>query len=157
MAAKTSRPYITLLMSAVGIVTAEKPISKLMFGVGAFLSWADIVNQEKEEAPALSGIDLDLQDMKFEFDIGNIHKLKISCEARNILFEEVTDPFSDENHKIVESYPDPVTDEERYVCIGKTRSGNIICVIFVVREGKIRPFNVLRPKNRHLNFYHEKQ
>ncbi len=43
-------------MSCVGIATAEKPVTKLMFGVGAFLSWADIVNQE-EEAPALSGVD----------------------------------------------------------------------------------------------------
>ncbi|MCX6197683.1 MAG: BrnT family toxin [Bacteroidetes bacterium] len=91
----------------------------------------------------------------FLFDAGNIEKLNLACEKRKINLSEVIAVFADPNRIILETYADEITEELRFICVGESNHKRIISVIFVLRKGKIRPFNVWQTKGKLKRLYHE--
>jgi uncharacterized DUF497 family protein len=93
----------------------------------------------------------------FTFDAGNLEKLKIACQKRDIKLSEIITVFTDKDCIESNTYADNKTNEPRFIATGKSHRDRIISVIFVKRNGKIRPFNVWQTKGKKLREYHEQK
>ncbi|GAB3953820.1 hypothetical protein GCM10028805_38310 [Spirosoma harenae] len=94
--------------------------------------------------------------MTFEWDDGNLAKLKQVQESGRIFYvEEIESVFADPNQIVTLTYSDPKTDEERYEIRGMSNQNQVLTVIFVVRQpgDRIRPINVWRTKQTKLKEY----
>lgn len=111
----------------------------------------------------MSQIRLDLYPMTdphhnpppFQWDAGNLNKLdQVKQSGRNVTVDEIESVFSDPDHLTETSYPDPKTGEPRYKITGLSNLNRVISVIFVLRDGQIRVFNVWRAKQTALKNYY---
>ena len=95
---------------------------------------------------------------QFEWDSGNLSKLELVRKSGRLIYrEEIESVFTDPNRLINKSYLDPISGEQRYIAIGNSNQNQVLSVVFVVRNGKIRVFNVWRTKGAKLKTYHEKR
>ena len=93
--------------------------------------------------------------MEFEWDEGNISKLeKVRSSGRNLTVDETESVFEDPNRLFLTSYPDEKTGEPRYKVTGLSNQNQIVSVIFVIRDGKIRIFNAWKAKQTALKEYY---
>ena len=93
--------------------------------------------------------------MQFQWDAGNLAKLEtVNKSGRTFTIDETESAFSDPNRVIETSYPDSATGEARYKLTGLSNQNQVICVIFVLRDGQIRIFNVWKAKQTALRNYH---
>lgn len=70
--------------------------------------------------------------------------------------EEMESVFADPFRIVETTHPDPITGETRYIAYGRSIEEQVISVIFVVRNRRIRIFNVWKTKGSKLKRYHEK-
>ena len=93
--------------------------------------------------------------IEFDWDEGTLTKLeKVRVSGRNFTIDEVESVFTDPNRVLVTSYPDEKTGEPRYRATGLSNQNRVISVIFVLRDGQIRIFNVWQAKQTALKKYH---
>ena len=93
--------------------------------------------------------------MQFQWDEGNLAKFdKILGSGRTFTVDETESIFNDTHRLIETSYPDEYTNEARYKITGLSNQNRVISVIFVIRAGTIRIFNVWKAKQTALNNYH---
>lgn len=94
---------------------------------------------------------------QFEWDNANLAKIDLVKKSGRIFsINEIESVFEDENKHFEESYPDVLTNEQRYQVTGKSNKGIILIITFVFRNRKIRVFNVWRAKQTKLKKYNEK-
>ncbi len=94
---------------------------------------------------------------KFEWDNGNLAKMELVRKSGRIFsIAEIESVFDDKNKIFHESYPDLITQEQRYQVVGKTLKGIVIVLTFTYRNNKIRVFNVWKAKQAKLKLYNEK-
>jgi len=93
--------------------------------------------------------------MEFYWDEGNLNKLeKVRNSGRNLTVDETESVFVDPDRLLMTSYPDEKTGEARYKVTGLSNQNRVISVIFVIRDGKIRIFNVWKAKQTALREYY---
>lgn len=93
--------------------------------------------------------------MEFQWDAGNLTKLeKICSSGRDLTVDEIESVFDDPHRLIESSYPDTQTNESRYKVTGLSNQNRVISVIFVIRNGEIRIFNVWKTKQTTLKRYY---
>ncbi len=96
--------------------------------------------------------------IEFEYDEGNLSKFqKVKISGRNISLNELESIFEDSFCITDYSYPDSLTFEERFITFGMSNQNRILTVIYVIRDGKIRPFNVWETKRARLKQYYEER
>ena len=97
--------------------------------------------------------------IEFEYDEGNLAKFqKVKASGRDISLEELESVFVDPFCITDYSYSDYLTFEERYITFGISNQNQVLTVIYVIREGKIRPSNVWKNKRaKHKQNYEERQ
>lgn len=94
-------------------------------------------------------------DPPFQWDAGNLAKLdQVKQSGRNLSVDEIESVFSDPNRLIETSYADEKTGEPRYKVTGLSNLNRVINVIFVLRDGQIRVFNVWKAKQTALKNYY---
>ncbi len=77
--------------------------------------------------------------------------------GRLFTIDEIERVFDDPDLLIFSTYPDPVSDEPRYLAIGLCNTGIVLTVTFVVRTGIVRVFNVWKAKGSKIKQYHEQK
>ena len=93
--------------------------------------------------------------MQFEWDEGNQVKVeKIRISGWDFAVDETESAFADPKRLIETSYSDGKTGELRYKVTGLSNQNRVISVIFVVRDGQIRIFNVWKAKQTTLKKYY---
>lgn len=93
--------------------------------------------------------------MQFQWDAGNIAKLeKVRNSGRNMTVDEIESVFADPDRLIETASPDDKTGEQRYKATGLSNQNRVISVIFVIRNGEFRIFNVWKTKQTTLKKYH---
>lgn len=93
--------------------------------------------------------------MQFEWDEGNRVKVeKVRISGRGFSIDETESVFADPQRLIETSYPDEKTGELRYKVTGLSNQNRVLSVIFVLRDGKIRIFNVWKAKQTALKEYY---
>ncbi len=98
---------------------------------------------------------------RFEWNFGNLQKLeKVKASGRDFTRDELESIFNDTNKIIGETTTDPISGEQRYICIGLSNLSRVLSVIFVSRidsdgEPTIRIFNGWKTKGSKLKLYHE--
>lgn len=94
---------------------------------------------------------------EFEWDSGNLTKMDaVRRSGRFFTREEMESVFADPFRRVETTHPDPITGETRYIAYGRSSEEQVISVIFVIRNRRIRIFNVWKTKGRKLKHYHEK-
>ena len=88
---------------------------------------------------------------EFDWDEGNQTKSAAKHDATTAETEEVfhlglTAPLGEQIS--------PQVKEERLGVVGTTASGRILCIVFVIRAGKVRPIST-RPAKRNERKYYE--
>lgn len=78
--------------------------------------------------------------LEFDWDANNIKHLFEDHPQRKLSIEEIESVFHDEN-AIVEENLLTVRGERKYVIKGKSNQDRILFVMFVIRDGQIRPFS----------------
>ncbi len=93
--------------------------------------------------------------MPFQWDAGNLTKLdNVKRSGRDLTVDEIESVFVDPDRLIETSYPDDKTGEPRYKVTGLSNLNRVISVIFVLRDGQIRVFNVWKAKQTALKNYY---
>ncbi len=89
--------------------------------------------------------------MDFDWDSHNINKIR---KKHNVQFPEAEEVFFDINLTIL---PDPTHSiaEERYLALGKTKTGRQLFVVFTERAGKIRIISVRDMGKKERSKYNE--
>jgi uncharacterized DUF497 family protein len=96
--------------------------------------------------------------IEFEYDYGNLAKFqKVKASGRDIALEELESIFEDQFCITDYSSLDSLTFEERFITFGMSNQNQVLTVIYVIREGKIRPFNVWKTKRAKLKQYYEER
>lgn len=91
----------------------------------------------------------------FQWDAGNLTKLELVHKSgRNFTIDEAESVFADPDRLIETASPDNKTGEQRYKATGLSNQNRVISVIFVLRVGQIRIFNVWKAKQTALKNYH---
>lgn len=96
--------------------------------------------------------------VKFQWDQGNLDKLELVRQSgRYFTVDELESVFTDPFKYLKETYPDPVSNEKRYIMIGTTNQNQVVSVVFVFKgilNDKIRIFNCWKTKGSVLKEYH---
>lgn len=98
---------------------------------------------------------------RFEWDSGNLEKMeKVRASGRDFTQDELESAFHDPYKQILETYPDEISGEPRYLCIGRSNLNRVINVVFVKRtdadgQPKLRIFNAAKTKGTKLKAYNE--
>ena len=96
--------------------------------------------------------------MEFEWDIGNLSKLDLVAKSGRKYFpDEIESVFYDEYKIVNTANEDPISGEKRFYVIGLSNLNNILVVIFVARNGKIRIFNAWKAKGSKLKLYNNEK
>jgi len=94
---------------------------------------------------------------EFEWDSGNLTKMEAVLRSGRFFTREEMESIFDDPLRIVETTdPDPITGETRLIAFGLSNQGQVISVIFVLRNRRIRIFNVWKTKGNKLKRHHEK-
>lgn len=93
--------------------------------------------------------------VEFEWDEGNLQHIIHDHPERENTVAEVESIFTDPYFKAVFDRPDPVSQEPRYCGVGRGTTGKEKYVVFVVRNGKIRPITCHRAKVKQRKAYYE--
>ena len=81
---------------------------------------------------------------EFEWDSGNLSK---SDTKHGVPPEEVESLFNLKSGVPIGRQVSPPVDEERLCLVGPAASGRMISVVFILREGRVRPISS-RPANK---------
>ncbi|MCK8495840.1 hypothetical protein M0L20_28500 [Spirosoma sp. RP8] len=95
--------------------------------------------------------------MNFEWDDGNLTKLKrIQDSGRFIEQQEIESVFADGHQLITQTYSDEQTGEERYMIRGLSNQNRVLSDLFVIRQpgDRIRVLNAWKTKQAKLKEYH---
>ena len=96
-------------------------------------------------------------NIEFEWDSGNLKKMDlIRKSGREFTIQELESVFYDDSAITEKTTFDFITGEQRYIIYGKSNQNSVICVMFVVRNHKIRIFNFWKAKGSKLKKYNEK-
>lgn len=96
--------------------------------------------------------------IEFDWDIGNLSKLDLVAKSgRKYYPDEVESVFYDEYKIIGTATEDPISGEKRFYVIGQSNLNNILVVIFVARNGKVRIFNAWKAKGAKLKQYNNEK
>lgn len=94
----------------------------------------------------------------FDWDSGNLSKLDLVVKSgRKYYPDEIESVFYDEYKIIGTAKEDLISGEKRFYAIGQSSLKNILVVIFVVRNGKIRVFNAWKAKGAKLKKYNNEK
>lgn len=90
-------------------------------------------------------------NFEFEWDSGNQSK---SSEKHGATTAETEEVFRSGLTAPLGEQVSPTVPEERLGVVGATASGRILCVVFVIRAGRVRPIST-RPAKRNERKYYE--
>lgn len=95
-----------------------------------------------------------MNNIEFEWDRGNLNHIMNDHPERQNTAEEVESVFLDPNFVSDLNKIDTNTGEQRYCGVGIGNDKDEKFVIFVIREGKIRPISCRRAnKNDRIKYY----
>ena len=92
------------------------------------------------------------EPIQFDWDKGNIDKNRIK---HNVGINEVEETFFDTN-KVIYNDVFHSQKEDRYILIGKTKSGRLLYTVFVFRDQKIRTISSRDINKKEVSLYEKK-
>jgi uncharacterized DUF497 family protein len=94
-----------------------------------------------------------IDDKKFDWDIWNIQK---NLYKHLISPDEAESVFEDDNLILIGEQKD-IEVEVRYAIMGKSFNGNILFIVFTLREGRFRIISSRKTNKLERKFYEEKK
>jgi uncharacterized DUF497 family protein len=85
----------------------------------------------------------------FEWDEWNRHK---SLKKHRVAYEEAEEAFFDERRVVVKDAKHS-EKEDRYILLGKTKTGRLLYIVFTVRKKKVRVISARSINKREAGIY----
>ncbi len=89
----------------------------------------------------------------FIWDKGNKDK---NVSLHNVTNKESEELFEDDNKVLFSDIKHSSEEEERYVVIGKTKTGRLLYQVFTIRDGKVRVISSRDANRREVPYYEKK-
>lgn len=97
-----------------------------------------------------------MEELEFEFDEGNTRHLFTDHPERYLDIVSVTSVF-DDTYRLTGFDKISNRGEEEYFCYGTNNQSIVMHVIFVVRNGKIRPFHCRPASKKERKMYEDEK